>query len=913
MFRWQIPLICVKIHHLFVFIVMIIKGRDMTAAKAQQAKYKTTHLKDYKKPNYLIDEVELTFNLGEQETIVTNQMQLKRDEDVAADIPLILDGECLELLSLKLNAEDLASDFYHLDDKSLTINQVPEIFNLTIVTRIKPQDNTELSGLYKSNGIFCTQCEAQGFRRITYFLDRPDVMARYTTHIIADPNKYPVMLSNGNKIKTTGMDTERCCTTWQDPFPKPSYLFALVAGDLEILTGSYKYESGKQVEIWAVTEVGQIDKAKYAIECAQKAMTWDAEKFGREYDLIFYMIVAISDFNMGAMENKGLNIFNTKYILANPDIATDSDYEAILGVIGHEYFHNWTGNRITCRDWFQLSLKEGLTVFRDQEFTADMTSRAVKRIGDVRQLRTYQFAEDKSPMAHPVRPESYIEINNFYTMTVYEKGAEVIRMIHTLVGEADFRQGMDFYFESFDGQAVTIEDFVQCFEDAHQIDLTQFKLWYSQAGTPQLNVTSSYDAEAKTFTLDITQSIAKTPGQNYKKPMHIPIKMSLLDSQGKCVPLQLQGETKALGDERVLELKQEQQQFIFTNVTSEPIPSLLHDFSAPVNLDYDYDRPQLALLISHAPNLFARWEAMQVYFMRIFNKLLADYQNKQPLHLNDGFIKAIEKNLLAKDLDPSFIAELLVLPSEKYITTMQQTIDIDGIHLVREFIITTIAEQLKDQFMACYHAYHDDGEYKTDHQAIAKRRLKNVALSYLAKLKDEQSIAICVNQFERSNNMTDNISALMMLANTETVERDRCLAAFYQRWQTEPLAIDKWFSIQAVSSALDTFDRVVALTKHADFNIKNPNRLRSLISAFCQQNLFHFHRIDGKGYRLLADFIIKLNQINAQIAARLMTPFLSWRQYDDVRSHLMQEQIVRIKETKDLSEDVYELVSKALN
>lgn len=884
----------------------------MTAAKARSAKYKTTYLKDYQQPSYLIEEVELSFDLGEQETLVTSHMQFKRNNGVLANTPLVLDGEHLELVSIKLGDNDLPPGTYSLDDKSLTISDVPDTFNLTVITRIKPQDNTELSGLYKSNGIFCTQCEAQGFRRITYFLDRPDVMARYTTHIIADPKKYPVMLSNGNKIKSSALDNHKLCVTWQDPFPKPSYLFALVAGNLEIITDNHTYKSGKQVEIWAITEAGQTDKAKYAIECVQKAMAWDAEKFDREYDLQLYMIVAISDFNMGAMENKGLNIFNTKYILANRDIATDHDYEAILGVIGHEYFHNWTGNRITCRDWFQLSLKEGLTVFRDQEFTADMTSRAVKRIGDVRQLRSYQFAEDKSPMAHPVRPESYIEINNFYTMTIYEKGAEVIRMIQTLVNREGFKAGMDLYFATHDGQAVTVEDFVRCFEKANHIDLTQFRLWYSQAGTPLLKVTSVYDSSAKTYTLDVAQTIPKTSGQDQKHPMHIPIKMSLLDAQGKCLPLQLQGEDKPLGDEHVLELKQAQQQFVFTNVSSEPIPSLLHDFSAPVNLEYDYNRQQLALLIRHAPNLFARWEAMQNYFMRIFKQLHKDHQDKQPLQLNDGFVCAIKQNLLAKDLDPAFIAELLTLPSEKYIATTQQPIDTDAIHAIREFIVVTIAEQLKNHFLACYQELHDAGDYHIDHHSIAKRRLKNVALGYLAKLQDEQAIAMCVKQFESSNNMTDNISALMMLANTQTTARDHCLADYYQRWQGEPLAIDKWFSIQAVSSAPDTFDRVLALTKHKDFNIKNPNRLRSLISAFCQQNLYHFHRIDGKGYKLLADFIIKLNLINSQIAARLMTPLLSWRQYDEKRSSLMQEQIIRIKATKDLSEDVYELVEKAL-
>lgn len=875
--------------------------------------YSTTYLKDYRPPNYFIETVELQFDLGEELTTVTNIMILHRNENVDGTTDkLVLAGEKLVLKKIKLNQTELKETEYEVNENELVIFNPPEQFSLTIVTEIYPQNNTELTGLYKSNNIFCTQCEAEGFRRITYYLDRPDVMAIFTTKIIADKSKYPILLSNGNLMSEGNLDNNRRIVVWQDPFKKPAYLFALVAGDLECLSDNFITQSGRDVSLKIYVEKGNIAKTNHAMEAVKHAMRWDEIAFGREYDLDIYMIVAVNDFNMGAMENKGLNIFNTKYILANTEIATDADYQGILSVIGHEYFHNWSGNRVTCRDWFQLSLKEGLTIYRDQEFTADMTSRVVARIGNVRNLRTFQFPEDAGPLAHPVQPDSYIEINNFYTHTIYEKGAEVIRMIKTLVGVEGFRLGMDLYFNRHDGQAVTIEEFVKAMEDANGIDLKQFRLWYKQAGTPQLTITSSYDATNKTFTLSISQYCPPTPGQTDKKPLHIPVVISLLDQNGNQISL----ERKSASNNNkagILEVKNSTETFEFLNVAQPPIPVLLEDFSAPVQLVYDYSDDDLHLMATNAKDLFSRWEAFQSLFLNTVKKLLIDYRSDNKLLPNPLLAKVFAENLTNKDLDEAFIAELLTPPSEKYICGMQSNIiDIDAIHHIHRFILQQIALDLQSLLLERYQALAQRATNQTDQFSMTARQLKNVCLHYLTMIEQHRYIELSFKQYHQSENMTDRLAALRAIANSNDSRREDYLGEFYFHWQFEPLVVDKWFSLQATSTHENVFSQVLALTKHEAFTIKNPNRVRSLIGAFSSNNLFYFHRPDGAGYEFLREYVVKLDALNPQIAARLLEPMTTWRRYDVNRQALMQKQLELVRAVKGLSNDVYEVVSKTL-
>lgn len=861
------------------------------------------YLKDYQAPDFLIERTNLEFELGEELTIVkSNLTMLANPNKVKTTKDLILNGEALQLKSVKINDKTLSSSDYKVTEDSLILFDVPESFNLEIVTEIKPQENTALTGLYKSSGNFCTQCEAEGFRRITYYLDRPDVMSRFTTTIIADETKYPILLSNGNLIEAGKKDKGRHWAKWEDPFKKPSYLFALVAGDLECVEDFFVTQSGRQVTLRIFVEKGNKDKCHHSMEAVKKAMRWDEERFGREYDLDIYMIVAVSDFNMGAMENKGLNIFNTKYILAKPETATDLDYLHVESVIAHEYCHNWSGNRITCRDWFQLSLKEGFTIFRDQTFTADTTSATVSRIQDVNDLRLSQFPEDSGPLAHPVRPESYIEINNFYTSTIYNKGAEVIRMMQTILGDKMFREATDLYFKRHDGQAVTIEDFVKAMEDVSKMDLTQFRLWYAQAGTPVLTVQDEYDEAKKTYTLTIKQTIPPTPEQPDKKPMHIPIKMGLISSKGKNL------------QSKLLELKKEEETFVFHEVQEKPVPSLLRHFSAPAKIQYDYTDEMLQLLFKYDEDLFNRWESGQKYSINLILRLVDSYNQNKKIIIPDEFIDAFLYAIQTMQEDKLLLVEMLTLPSEKYLAEQMAIVDVDAIHETREFVIRELAKQLKNLFISVYNKNNSKKAYEFSLPEVGKRQLKNLCLNFLMVLNDPEIHELALAQFERAltSNMTDTIGALRYLTNIEGHQREAALDQFYFYWKKDALVMDKWFSLQAISKLPDTLSQVKKLAHHPAFDIKNPNKVYSLVGAFCGHNQVRFHAQTGEGYNFLTDMVLKLDALNPQIAARMVTPLTGWKRYNSGRQDLMKKQLEHILQHKNLSNDVYELVSKSL-
>ncbi|WP_138379630.1 aminopeptidase N [Luteithermobacter gelatinilyticus] len=878
------------------------------ASKVPQTKY----LKDYRKPDFTIDTVDLIFDLRDEVTHVTSRLVVRRQGKAMA--PLVLDGSHLTLVSIALDGENLTEDRYRVDEDHLTISDVPDEFELTIQNDIDPANNTALEGLYISKGMYCTQCEAEGFRRITYFLDRPDVMATYRVRIEADQKRYPVLLSNGNEIERGKLGGGRHFAVWEDPFPKPSYLFALVAGDLVHLEDHYRTVSGKDVTLRLFVAPQDLDKCRHAMDSLKRAMKWDEEVYGLEYDLNVFNIVAVSHFNMGAMENKSLNIFNTKCVLANPETATDSDFAAVESVVAHEYFHNWTGNRVTCRDWFQLSLKEGLTVFRDQEFSADMGSRAVKRIEDVRMLRQHQFAEDAGPMAHPVRPDNYMEINNFYTVTVYEKGAEVIRMYHTLLGPENYRKGIDLYFERHDGEAVTCDDFLAAMQDASGRDLGQFSLWYSQAGTPEVTVTSRYDAEAKTFELTLSQFIPDTPGQTGKKPMHIPVAVGLVGPDGTDLPLRLEGENAPVAGTgtRVLELKEASQTFRFVDVPERPVPSVLRGFSAPVRLKTDLSEEEYLFLLAHDNDPFNRWEAAQTVASNQILKLAEDLREKRSLTLERKIVNAFGKVLDNDALDNSFKAEIMTLPSEGMLSQLRTPVDVDGLHVAREFMRGQLAHALEDELMTLYRRGEDHGPYEFSPEAVGRRRLKNTALGYLMELGEDEVAKMAVKQFMNADNMTDEIAALSMLTNSDCAAREGALQHFYDKWKHEPLVLDKWFAVQAACRRRDTLDVVRKLTKHPDFDLKTPNRVRALVSAFCAQNPVNFHDRSGRGYEFLADILEQLDPINPQISAGLVRPLTRWKVYDAERQDLMRQTLERILSFKDLSPDVYEIVSKSL-
>ncbi|WP_308724649.1 aminopeptidase N [Metapseudomonas otitidis] len=876
------------------------------------------HLKDYQAPDYLIDETALTFELHEDHTLVHAQLVMRRNPERAdGTLPaLVLDGQQLELLSLSMDDRELGAADYQLTDSHLTLQPVAEQFILDSTVRIHPESNTALEGLYKSGKMFCTQCEAEGFRKITYYLDRPDVMSRFTTTVSAEQHRYPVLLSNGNPVASGAGEGGRHWATWEDPFKKPAYLFALVAGDLWCVEDVFTTMSRRNVTLRIYVEPENIDKVQHAMDSLKKSMRWDEEVYGREYDLDIFMIVAVNDFNMGAMENKGLNIFNSSCVLARAETATDAAHQRVEAVVAHEYFHNWSGNRVTCRDWFQLSLKEGFTVFRDAEFSADMNSRTVKRIEDVAFLRTNQFAEDAGPMAHPVRPDSFIEISNFYTLTVYEKGSEVVRMIHTLLGAEGFRKGTDLYFERHDGQAVTCDDFVKAMEDSNGVDLTQFKRWYSQAGTPRLVVEDAYDAAARTYSLTFRQSCPATPGQTEKLPFVIPVELGLLDAAGNDLPLRLSGEAKAVGGNRVIAVTEAEQTFTFVDVAEKPLPSLLRGFSAPVKLSFPYSRDQLMFLMQHDSDGFNRWDAGQQLSVQVLQELIGQHQRGEQLALDSRLLDAFRTLLEDESLDQAMVAEMLSLPSEAYLTEISEVADVDAIHAAREFARRSISDALFPQLLARYQANRAlsrETPYVASAGHFARRTLQNIALSYLMLSGKAEVLQACLEQFEACDNMTERLTALSVLVNSSFEdEKAKALASFADYFKDNPLVMDQWFSVQAGCTLPGGLERVQALMAHPAFTLKNPNKVRALIGAFANQNLVNFHRADGAGYRFLADHVITLNALNPQIASRQLAPLTRWRKYDAARQALMRAELERILASGELSSDVFEVVSKSL-
>lgn len=868
----------------------------------QQPQIKYRH--DYRAPDYTITDIDLTFELDESTTRVTAVSQVKRQGDSQAE--LRLDGEDLTLVSLEVDGQ--AWTAWREEAGCLVLSQLPDSFTLKIVNDIHPDRNSALEGLYKSGEALCTQCEAEGFRHITWYLDRPDVLARFTTTIIADGSRYPFLLSNGNRVDSGQDDKGRNWVKWQDPFPKPCYLFALVAGDFDVLRDSFTTRSGRNVALEIFVDRGNLDRADWAMTSLKNSMKWDEERFGLEYDLDIFMIVAVDFFNMGAMENKGLNVFNSKYVLAKAETATDKDYLGIEAVIGHEYFHNWTGNRVTCRDWFQLSLKEGLTVFRDQEFSSDLGSRAVNRIDNVRIMRGAQFAEDASPMAHPIRPDQVIEMNNFYTLTVYEKGSEVIRMMHTLLGEANFQKGMQLYFERHDGSAATCDDFVQAMEDASNVDLSQFRRWYSQSGTPTLSVRDDYNPELEQYTLHVTQHTPPTAGQKEKLPLHIPLDIELYDAQGKVIPLQHNGHPV----HNVLNVTEEFQTFTFDNVYFQPVPSLLREFSAPVKLDYKWSDAQLTFLMRHASNDFSRWDAAQSLLATYLRLNVARHQQGQhlslPLHVADAFRTV----LLDANSDPALTALILSLPGENEIAELFEIIDPQAIALVREALVRTLARELADEFFAVYHA-NQQAEYHVDHAEIGKRSLKNICLYYLAFGDMDLADKLVQAQYHHANNMTDSLAALSAAAAAQLPCRDTLLADYDERWHKDGLVMDKWFMLQATSPAQNALLNVRRLLSHRSFSMGNPNRIRSLIGAFASGNPSAFHAEDGSGYRFLVEMLTDLNTRNPQVASRMIEPLIRLKRYDAHRQALMRQALEQLQGLDKLSGDLYEKITKALN
>ena len=897
----------------------------------KDAQPKAIHLSEYRPPNHTITDAHLTFDLRDGVTEVTARLRVERKGDSAT---LQLDGQELELLSVAVDGRALSSNEYRVDDDSLTLFDVPAACELTIATRIHPEQNVALEGLYKSGGrsggMYCTQCEAEGFRKITYYLDRPDVLARFTTTIVAD-SRYPTLLSNGNLIDDHRTSDGRRSVTWQDPFPKPSYLFALVAGDLALLRDEFVTMSGRRVELRIYSEPHNISQCEYAMGALKRAMRWDEEVYGREYDLDIFMIVAVEDFNMGAMENKGLNIFNTSCVLASPDTATDLAYQHVEAVVAHEYFHNWSGNRVTCRDWFQLSLKEGFTVFRDSEFSSDMNSRTVKRIEDVNQLRTVQFAEDAGPLAHPVRPDSYIEISNFYTTTVYEKGAEVVGMIHTLLGPQRFRRGTDLYFARHDGQAVTTEDFVRAMEDANGFDLKQFRRWYSQAGTPVVTVHDEYrDGE---LSVTIVQRCPPTPGQPKKDPFHIPIALGLLDRDGR----ELLGDAgrkngsratvasaarieNPRGDGTVIVNATEATTTLrIGGLAARPVLSVGRGFSAPIKVEYPRPRADLEFLAARDTDGFSRWDAMQSLYAAEIERLRTG--GTDPAR----DLLPVYRSLLADAASApddaertAMFAAMLTVPTENYLGELMAEIDVDGIHAARRRLRAALAEPLFDRWLDVYGRHRADGPYAPDARSIARRALRNLALGFLcvaAPTRLDVVRPLLLEQFRSADNLTDRSAALREIVNAEWLdeaERAAAIESFHTRWSAQKLVIDGWFSVQAACPRAGALARVEALEQRADFDRRNPNRVRALYAAFTGQNPVSFHARDGAGYRFLADRVRRIDRANPQLAARLLAPLTRWRRYDAARRAAMKDALRSIEAADSISRDVFEVVTKSL-
>ena len=868
-------------------------------------------LKDYRPPDWLIDTVELDISLDAAATRVRAKLRLKPN-GTRTPAPLVLDGEDLVLRSLALDGKELPKESYVATPERLTIAQPPNgPFELEIETLVDPAANTQLMGLYRAGSTYCTQCEAEGFRRITYFLDRPDVMAVYTTRVEADKDEAPVLLANGNLVNQGPVPgTNRHFAVWHDPFKKPCYLFALVGGKLARVADNFTTMSGREVALHIYVEPGKEDRALYAMDSLKRAMRWDEEAFGREYDLDIFMIVAVSAFNMGAMENKGLNIFNDKFVLASPSTATDTDYAHIEAVIAHEYFHNWTGDRITCRDWFQLCLKEGLTVFRDEEFSSDQRSRAVERIGSVRALRAHQFVEDAGPLAHAVRPEAYREINNFYTTTVYDKGSEVVRMIKVLLGPQLFRRGMDLYFARHDGEAATVEQFVQCFADVSGRDFTQFMRWYTQAGTPEVVMATHYDARAKTYRIEATQSVPPTPGQPYKEPMVIPLALGLVGKDGRDMPLMLDGRKL---DNGVIELSRPSQSFVFTEVAERPTPSVNRNFSAPIKLSLPLDPRELHFLAAHDADPFNRWQAVQMLAMTLLTGNVGALRDGAAARSDEDLIAALGSILGDRKLEPAFIALTLTPPSEADIAReIGSDVDPDAIHRARQALRAAIGEQLRPALTDVYHRLAAPVPYRPDAAGAGRRALKNLCLDFLAANGEDRAIGLALSQYQSADNMTDRMAALETFSQHDGAERAQALGDFYVRYADDPLIIDKWLALQAAIPEPATLERVKALTSHPAFSMTNPNRIRALIGSFAQANHTQFNRLDGKGYDFVADFVLALDPKNPQVAARLTGAFRSWRALEPRRRERAEHTLRRITSAPSLSRDVGDIVARTL-
>ncbi|HZO45243.1 MAG TPA: aminopeptidase N [Xanthobacteraceae bacterium] len=870
-------------------------------------------LEDYRPPAWLVETVDLDVSLDPTATRVRAALRLKPNPKAAAPVPLVLDGDGLKLTSLKLDGKALASDRFVASPENLTIAQPPQQpFTLEIETVLDPSANSQLMGLYRSGATYCTQCEADGFRRITYYPDRPDVMAVFTTRVEADKAECPVLLANGNPVASGDVPgTARHFVVWHDPFPKPSYLFALVGGDLACVEDSFRTMSGRDVTLRIFVEPGNEPRSAYAMDALKRSMRWDEERFGREYDLDIFMVVAVSAFNMGAMENKGLNVFNDKYVLASGETATDSDYMGIEAVIAHEYFHNWTGNRITCRDWFQLCLKEGLTVFRDQEFRADQNSRSVERIRNVRGLRAMQFVEDAGPLAHPVRPNVYREINNFYTATVYEKGAEVVRMIQTLLGVQNFRKGMDLYFERHDGEAATVEQFVQCFADASRTDLSQLMLWYSQAGTPEVIVSGSHDARTKTYRMEIAQTVPQTPGQPTKEPMLIPLAVGLVGRDGADLPLKLAGGKTV--ERGILSLRKSSEVFVFEGIAEPPVMSLNRNFSAPVRVVANLSGDDLRFLAANDSDPFNRWQAIQSLATRLLVDNVAATRSGGATRRDQGLVDALAAILDEPSLEPAFVALALTMPGEADIAReIARDVDPDAIFTARSALREQIGEQFADALLERYHSLTDTAPYQPDAAGAGRRALRNTCLELLVAARTPGAIALAAQQYRDADNMTDRVAALTALSRWDVPERAAALDDFYERYKDNALVVDKWLSMQASIPESTTPARVKALTEHPAFSMANPNRVRALFGAFAMANQTQLNRQDGAGYDLLVDTVLALDQKNPQVAARLLTALRSWRVLESGRRALAEAALRKVAAQPSLSRDVGDIVSRAL-
>ncbi len=880
-------------------------------AEAREATLRVVRRQDYRPPAYLVDRVELDLELDPGRTRVRSRLAFRRNRS-GPETPLVLDGEQHRDVTVRLDGRSLAPSEFTLGASDLRIPEPPESGVVEIESFINPAANTSLEGLYISGGVFCTQCEAEGFRRITYFPDRPDVLARYRVRIVADFARYPVLLANGNLVAHEQLPEGRHAATWEDPFPKPCYLFAIVAGDLASLDDAFVTASGRRVRLRIFSTPQNLPKCRHAMDALKRAMRWDEQRFGLEYDLDTFMIFSADDFNFGAMENKGLNIFNSRLLLASPETATDVDHQRIEAVIGHEYFHNWTGNRVTCRDWFQLSLKEGLTVYRDQEFSADMGSRAVERIEAVNFLRTHQFAEDAGPMAHPVRPDEYAEINNFYTTTVYEKGAELIRMQHTLLGEEEFRRGMALYFARHDGRAVTCDDFVQAMQDASGVDLEQFRRWYAQAGTPVVRVRAEHDAAAQRYTLHVEQRCAPTPGQPEKLPLMIPFAVGLVGPDGGDLPLRLEGETAASATTRVLVLREARHTFRFTGVEQRPVPSLLRGFSAPVKVEFDYAEADLQRLARADSDPVNRWDAAQRLLAASILRGADDWRAGRTLVLDPALATMGEALLADEKTDPALRAAALSIPAIDYLVDLRPRVDLDALITARRAVELGLAQALRPLLEATHARLRVAEPYAPSASQVARRSLANLCLALLARIDDAPARGACAAQFRGATNMTDTIAALAALNDSAGDERDALFGEFGERWAHEPLVLDKWFALEAASAREDTLERVHRRLRHPGFDARNPNRVRALIGTFALRNWRRFHDLAGEGYRFIADQVLALDSGNPMVAARIVVAFNRWRRFDERRANLQREQLERIARVDGLSGDVAEIVGRAL-